>query len=152
MAREERTPQGSGGGVLTADQIQEQGFGRARKGFDERQVRQFLHRIAEEYDGLTRRIAQLEEQLRHPSLPSDHQLVDLVSEEVARTLRSAQQSADEVSGRARHRAAEIERTAAEAAQRLRADQLEQATQDAHAIVETARRRGLQIVAEARGLR
>jgi DivIVA domain-containing protein len=152
MAREERTPQGSGGGVLTADQIQERAFARARKGFDERQVRQFLHRIAEEYDGLTRRIAQLEEQLRHPSLPSDHQLVDLVSEEVARTLRSAQQSADEVSSRARHRAAEIERTASEAAQRLRADQLEQATQDAHTIVESARQRGREMVAEARALR
>src|SRR5919106_3423349 len=111
MAREERTPQRSGGGVLTADQIQEQPFARARKGFDEKQVRGFLQRIADEYDGLTHRIAQLEEQLRHPSVPSDHQLVDLVSEEVARTLRSAQQSADEVASRARHRAAEIERTA-----------------------------------------
>jgi hypothetical protein len=85
-------------------------------------------------------------------VPSEHQLVDLVSEEVARTLRSAQQSADDVSNRAQHRAAEIERTASEAAQRLRADQLEQATQDAHAIVETARERGREMVAEARALR
>jgi DivIVA domain-containing protein len=139
-------------GALTADQIEQQGFARARRGLDEQQVRQFLRRVADEHVALTTRLAELEEKLRHPSVPSGQQLVDMVGEEVARTLRSAQESANEVSMRARERAAQMERHAADAAERTRADQIERATQDARAIVEAARERGREMVIEARALR
>jgi DivIVA domain-containing protein len=152
MAMDARHQSRSAGESLTADQIEQQGFARARKGVDEQQVRDFLRRVADEYNALTRRVAELEEKLRHPSVPSGQQLVDLVGEEVARTLRSAHLSSEEVTNRARARAAQLEEDAAERAQRLRTEQLEQATQDARAIVEAARERGREMVAEARALR
>lgn len=139
-------------GELTPDEIEQHAFARTRKGLDEKEVREFLRRVADEHGTLTRRLAELEEKLRHPSVPSGQQLVDMVGEEVARTLRSAQESADEVSMRARERAAEVERRAADAAQRARTQQIDQATVDARAIVEAARERGREMVAEARSLR
>ncbi len=152
MASNDAPSQPSAAGSLTADQIEQQGFSRARKGYDEDQVRQFLRHVADEHQALSLRIAELEEKLRHPSVPSEQQLVDLVGEEVARTLHSAQESADDVMNRARVRARRIEHQAAEDAQRLRAEQLEQSTQDARAIIEAARERGREMVAEARLLR
>jgi DivIVA domain-containing protein len=152
MRTDERPQPRSTGGSLTPEQIERQDFARARKGVDETQVRAFLRRVADEYDTLTRRVAQLEEKLRHPSVPSGQQLVDMVGEEVARTLRSAHLTSEEVTSRARERAAQLEQDAAERAQRLRTEQLEQATQDARAIVEAARERGREMVAEARALR
>jgi DivIVA domain-containing protein len=152
MASKDAPSEPSAAGSLTADQIERQGFSRARKGFDENQVREFLRQVADEHEALSVRIAELEEKLRHPSVPSEQQLVDLVGEEVARTLHSAQESADDVMNRARVRARRIEHQAAEDAQRLRAEQLEQSTQDARAIVEAARERGREMVAEARLLR
>jgi len=152
MATDEARTQRSADRSLTADQINEQTFSRVRKGLDEREVREFLRRVAIEHEALSRRVAELEERLRHPSVPTEQQLVDLVGDEVARTLRSAQVSADEVTNRARARASQIQHQAAEDAQRLRAEQLEQSTQDARAIVEAARERGREMVAEARLLR
>src|SRR5919106_1183412 len=143
---------GSADRPLTADEIEQQGFSRARKGLDEQQVRAFLRRVADEYHAVSQRLDELEERLRHPSMPSEQQIVDLVGEEVARTLHSAKESADDVMNRARARAQRIEQQAAEDAQRLRAEQLEQSTQDARAIVEAARERGREMVAEARLLR
>src|SRR6266516_2905146 len=152
MASNDAPSQPSAAGSLTADQIEGQGFSRARKGYDENQVREFLRQVADEHESLSLRIAELEEKLRHPSVPSEQQLVDLVGEEVARTLHSAQESADDVMNRARVRARRIEHQAAEDAQRLRAEQLEQSTQDARAIIEAAHERGREMVAEARLLR
>src|SRR5262245_14106845 len=143
---------GSADSPLTADEIEQQGFSRARKGFDEKQVRAFLRRVADEYHAVSQRVAELEERIRHPRMPSEQQIVDLVGEEVARTLHSAKESADDVMNRARARASRIEHQAAEDAQRLRAEQLEQSTQDARAVVEAARERGREMVAEARLLR
>lgn len=152
MATDEAPTQRPAGRSMTADQIKQQTFSRVRKGLDEREVSEFLRRVAGEHEALSRRVAELEERLRHPSVPTEQQLVDLVGDEVARTLRSAQVSADEVTNRARARASQIQHQAAEDAQRLRAEQLEQSTQDARAIVEAARERGREMVAEARLLR
>src|SRR2546430_2817587 len=152
MATDEARTQRPADRSLTADQINEQTFSRVRKGLDEREVREFLRRVAGGHEALSRRVAELEERLRHPSVPTEQQLVELVGDEVARTLRSAQVSADEVTNRARARASQIQHQAAEDAQRLRAEQLEQSTQDARAIVEAARERGREMVAEARLLR
>src|SRR6266540_1691921 len=104
---------------LTPERIEQQAFAKARKGLDEKEVRAFLRRVADEFDALNARLTGLEEKVRTPALPSREQLVNLVGEEAAR---------------------------------VRSGQLEQATQDAHAIVEAARQRGREMVAEARALR
>jgi DivIVA domain-containing protein len=152
MSTNEPPRTGSDEHLLTPAQIERQDFARARKGLDEKEVRTFLRRVADDFDALTRRVADLEGQLRHPPLPSRDQLVELVGQEVARTLRSAEESAEKVAQRAREAAAGIERTAREDSARIRTEQLEHANNDSHAIVEAARERAREMVAEARALR
>jgi DivIVA domain-containing protein len=148
---EPRSP-GPGEPRLTPAQIERHDFPKARKGLDEREVRAFLRRVADEFDAVNRRLAEVEAELRHPPLPSRDQLVEQVGQEVARTLRSAEESAEKVAERARKAASDVERAAREESARTRTEQLEQATKDARAIVETARERGREMVAEARALR
>src|SRR5918995_2763310 len=152
MSVDEPRPSGSGEPRLTPAQIERQDFPKARKGLDEREVRAFLRRVADEFDDLHRRVADLEGQLRHPPLPSRDQLVEQVGQEVARTLRSAEESAEKVAQRARETASGIERAAREESARIRSEQLEQANKDSRAIIETARERGREMVSEARALR
>jgi len=152
MSVDEPRPSGLGEPRLTPAQIERQDFPKARKGLDEREVRAFLRRVADEFDALHRRVADLEGQLRHPPLPSRDQLVEQVGQEVARTLRSAEESAEKVSQRAREAASVIERAAREESARIRSEQLEQANKDSRAIIETARERGREMVSEARALR
>jgi DivIVA domain-containing protein len=152
MSVDEPNPAGPGESRLTPAQIERQDFPNARKGLDERAVRAFLRRVADEFDAVNRRLAEVEAQLRHPPLPSRDQLVEQVGQEVARTLRSAEDSAEKVAERARKAAADIERAAREESARIRTEQLEHANKDARAIVETARERGREMVAEARALR
>jgi len=105
-------------------------------GLDEREVRSFLRVVADEFDALHRRLADLEGQLRHPPLPSRDQLVGQVGQEVARTLRSAEESAEKVAQRAREEASSVERAAREESARIRTEQLEQANKDSRAAGET----------------
>jgi DivIVA domain-containing protein len=152
MSIEEPRPAGSDEARLTPAQIERHDFPKARKGLDEREVRAFLRRVADEFDAVNRRLADLESQLRHPPLPSRDQLVGQVGQEVARTLRSAEESAEKVAQRAREEASRVERAAREESARIRTEQLEQANKDSRATVETARERGREMVAEARALR
>jgi DivIVA domain-containing protein len=152
MSTHEPRPAGSDEPRLTPAQIERQDFPKARKGLDEREVRAFLRRVADEFDAMHRRLADLEGQLRHPPLPSRDQLVEQVGQEVARTLRSAEESAEKVAQRAREEASRVERAAHEESARIRTEQLEQANKDSRATVETARERGREMVAEARALR
>jgi len=152
MSTLEPRPAGSDAPRLTPAQIERQDFPKARKGLDEREVRGFLRVVADEFDAMHRRLADLEGQLRHPPLPSRDQLVEQVGQEVARTLRSAEESAEKVAQRAREEASKVERAAHEEAARMRTEQLDQANKDSRAIVETARERGREMVAEARALR
>jgi DivIVA domain-containing protein len=152
MSIDEPRSSGSEHTRLTPAQIERHDFPRARKGLDEKEVRAFLRRMADEFEAMSRRIADLEAELRHPPLPSRDQLVEQVGHEVARTLRSAEDSAEKVAQRSREAALEVERTAREESARIRTEQLEQATKDARAIVEAARERGREMVAEARALR
>src|SRR5436190_7450763 len=152
MSTHEPRPAGSDEPRLTPAQIERQDFPKARKGLDEREVRSFLRVVADEFDALHRRLADLEGQLRHPPLPSRDQLVEQVGQEVARTLRSAEESAEKVAQRAREEASRVERAAREESARIRTEQLEQANKDSRAVVETARERGREMVAEARALR
>lgn len=152
MSTHEPRPAGSDEPRLTPAQIERQDFPKARKGLDEREVRAFLRRVADEFDAMHRRLADLEGQLRHPPLPSRDQLVEQVGQEVARTLRLAEESAEKVAQRAREEALRVERAAHEESARIRTEQLEQANKDSRATVETARERGREMVAEARALR
>jgi DivIVA domain-containing protein len=152
MSIEEPRPAGSDEPRLTPAQIERQHFPKARKGLDEKEVRAFLQRVADEFDAVNRRLADLEGQLRHPPLPSRDQLVEQVGQEVARTLRSAEESAEKVAQRAREEASNVERAAREESARIRTEQLELANRDSRAIIETARERGREMVAEARALR
>jgi DivIVA domain-containing protein len=152
MSIEEPRRAGSDEPRLTPAQIERQDFPKARKGLDEKEVRAFLRRVADEFDAVNRRLADLEGQLRHPPLPSRDQLVEQVGQEVARTLRSAEESAEKVAQRAREEASNVERAAREESARIRTEQLELANRDARAIIETARERGREMVAEARALR
>jgi DivIVA domain-containing protein len=152
MSIDEPRPSGSEHNRLTPAQIERQDFSRARKGLDEKEVRAFLRRLADEFEAMNRRLADLEAEVRHPPLPSRDQLVEQVGHEVARTLRSAEDSAAKVAQRAREAASEVERSAREESARIRTEQLEQATKDARAIVEAARERGREMVAEARAFR
>ncbi len=152
MSTHEPRPAGSDEPRLTPAQIERQDFPKARKGLDEREVRSFLRVVADEFDALHRRLADLEGELRHPPLPSRDQLVEHVGQEVARTLRSAEESAEKVAQRAREEASRVERAAREESARIRTEQLEQANKDSRAAVETARERGREMVAEARALR
>src|SRR4030095_10300192 len=90
---------------------------------------------------VTGRLADLEGQLRHPPLPSRDQLVEQVGQEVARTLRSAEESGEKLAQRAREEASKVERAAREESARIRTEQLELANRDSRAIIETARERG-----------
>ena len=152
MSIEAPRPAGSDEPRLTPAQIERQDFRKVRKGLDEREVRAFLRRVADEFDAVNRRLADLESQLRHPPLPSRDQLVEQVGQEVARTLRSAEESAEKVAQRAREEASNVERAAREESARIRTEQLELANRDSRAIIETARERGREMVAEARALR
>lgn len=152
MSIDEPRPSGSEHSRLTPAQIERHDFSRARKGLEEKEVRAFLRRVADEFEAVNRRVADLETEVRHPPLPSRDQLVEQVGHEVARTLRSAEESAEKVAQRARQSALEVERAAREESGRIRTEQLEQATKDARAIVEAARERGREMVAEARALR
>jgi DivIVA domain-containing protein len=152
MSIEAPRPAGSDEPRLTPAQIERQDFRKVRKGLDEREVRAFLRRVADEFDAVNRRLADLESQLRHPPLPSRDQLVEQVGQEVARTLRSAEESAEKVSQRAREEASNVERAAREESARIRTEQLELANRDSRAVIETARERGREMVAEARALR
>ncbi|HMG27298.1 MAG TPA: DivIVA domain-containing protein [Acidimicrobiia bacterium] len=152
MSIDEPRPSGSEHTRLTPAQIERHDFSRARKGLDEKEVRAFLRRLADEFEAMNRRIADLEAEVRHPPLPSRDQLVNQVGHEVARTLRSAEDSAEKVAQRARETASEVERAAREESARIRTEQLEQATKDARAIVEAARERGREMVTEARVFR
>ena len=152
MSIEEPRPAGSDEPRLTPAHIERQDFRKTRKGLDEREVRAFLQRVADEFDAVNRRLADLESQLRHPPLPSRDQLVEQVGQEVARTLRSAEESAEKLAQRAREEASNVERAAREESARIRTEQLELANRDSRAVIETARERGREMVAEARALR
>ena len=146
MSIEAPRPAGSDEPRLTPAQIERQDFRKVRKGLDEREVRAFLRRVADEFDAVNRLLADLESQVRHPPLPSRDQLVEQVGQEVARTLRSAEESAEKVAQRAREEASNVERAAREESARIRTEQLELANRDSRAVIETARERGREMVA------
>lgn len=149
---------------ISPEEIEHRPFAPVKKGgIDEASVRGFLRQVAAfveqqeaqaqaREEAFERQISQLREQLEHPSVPTGQQLVELVGDEVARTLRTAQESSDEMRAKAEERALRIVRDAQDEAHRIREEQLEHANENARAMVESARERGREMVGEARALR
>ena len=88
---------------LNAEEIRSRAFKRATRGVSEAEVRNFLHRVAEELEAARRReeelertVRDLEEELATPPPVTEEQLLDSLGEETARVLRTAQQAANEI--------------------------------------------------------
>jgi len=99
---------------LTSEEVRNRGFKRATRGVSEAEVRNFLHRVAEELDAsrareheLEQRIAALEEELRNPPPVTEEQLLDALGVETARVLRSAQEAANEIRAKAESASASL---------------------------------------------
>ncbi len=127
---------------LSRDEIANQPFPQAFRGLSEPAVRAFLRKLADEFDALRTRqaelqdeIAQLQDQLEHAPVvegverqASDDDLLSAVGDETARVLRSAKESAEEIRRNAEERAAETLHEAHEEARALR-EQAEQSASD-----------------------
>src|SRR6478672_1983336 len=127
---------------MTPEQVSQQTFASAFRGYSEADVRAFLKRIADELvttrdreNELLDAIDALEEQLRAPRPLDESQLLDALGAETSRLLRSAREAADEIRSRAEEQATQAaEAAAAEVeARRGEADEYFQArTADAEA--------------------
>src|SRR5712691_11261303 len=138
----------SGAHTLSPDAIERRAFSRVRKGLAEKEVRSFLRQLADEVAAaeereraLLARLAEVEEKLRHPPLPSRQQLVEAVGEETTRVLSSAEAAAEDVRAKAQERADGLVRAAQQEASRFRDQQLADAARDAQSVIEAARERG-----------
>lgn len=133
---------------LTSEEIRNRGFKRATRGVSEAEVRNFLHRIADELEAsrareeeLERRVTALEDELRHPPPVTEEQLLDSLGEETARVLRAAQHAANEVRTKAETLASNVVEEAESTARQLR--------EDADAFVVERRRDGEELAARLR---
>ncbi len=124
---------------LSRDEIANQPFPQAFRGLSEPAVRAFLRKLADEFEALRTRqadlqdeVAQLHDQLEHtPVVEGQHRDDDLLSavgDETARVLRSAKESAEEIRRNAEERATETLHEAHEEARALR-EQAEQTASD-----------------------
>jgi len=140
---------------VTSEEIRNRGFKRATRGVSEAEVRNFLHRIADELDAsrgrereLERQVANLEDTLRNPPPVTEEQLLDSLGDETARVLRAAQSAANEIRSKAETLASTVVEEAENTARELR--------KDADAFVADRRQEGealatrLRDEAEARG--
>ncbi len=104
---------------LTAEQVSQQTFATAFRGYSEADVRAFLKRVSEELVTTRDRerelldaIDALEGQLRSPRPLDESQLLDALGAETSRLLRSARETADEIRTRAQEQAAQSAEAAA----------------------------------------
>lgn len=112
---------------LSPDEVAAHAFPTSFRGFDATEVKTFLARVAEqlraaqdEAEVLRRRLAEAEERAAHPQLDVDT-LTSALGEETARILRSAQDAAADIRGKAEDNVAQLLREAYEEAARVRAD-------------------------------
>jgi DivIVA domain-containing protein len=123
---------------LTPEQVVQQTFATAFRGYAEADVRAFLKRVSEELvasrdreSELLEAIDALEEQLRSPRPLDESQLLDALGAETSRLLRSARETADDIRTRAEEQAVQTSEAAAAEAQSKRgeADEYFQARTD-----------------------
>lgn len=143
---------------LSRDEIANQPFPQAFRGLSEPAVRAFLRKLADEFDALRTRqadlqdeIAQLQDQLEHAPVVEgrgdDDDLLSVMGDETARVLRSAKESAEEIRRNAEERVAETLHEAHEEARALR----EQAEQTASERTREADEASAEILREAEKL-
>jgi DivIVA domain-containing protein len=118
------TPVGSG---IHADEVARRTFATVRRGFDPREVHDFLQRVSRELERheereaeLRRRLADAEHRAAHPKL-DETVLTSALGEETARVLKSAYDAAHEVKANAEGESARILAEAADQAGRLRVE-------------------------------
>ncbi len=139
-------------------------FSTARKGFDQREVQDFLRQVAGEISRLQERQRALERELdssldaRAPDLDEDT-VTRLLGEEATRILQTARESGNQIKARAEESAARLLREATEEAQRQReeadreaARRRSDAVADAEAELAMAKQQGREMVEEARAYR
>jgi DivIVA domain-containing protein len=147
--------------------IADAGFGTARRGFDQSEVREFLRMVAAELGRLHERERFLERELRtaqtNPDLSAvhldDQTLTRLLGEETARVLTTARESAAEIRQKAEQAAAQLLSEAADEANRVREEADVEASRrrtdaaaDAEAELSMAKQQGREMVNEARAYR
>ncbi|HEX7520544.1 MAG TPA: DivIVA domain-containing protein, partial [Acidimicrobiia bacterium] len=146
---------------LNPEEISNRAFSVARRGYAESEVRAFLRRVADDLGVLRERerqlaqqVEQLETKLRNPEPPTERQLLDSLGEETARVLRSAQEAAEDIRGKAAEKSAQIVHEAQESARSLReeaesfaGDRRRDAEEAAAQLVQTAEARASELRAE-----
>src|SRR4029077_5530960 len=121
------SPRPLGSPSLTADGVAHHGFATSFRGFDPAEVRTYLERLADELRAaaereidLRRRLAEAEEQVRHPTM-DEATITAALGEETARILRSAHEASADIRAKAEENVAQILRDAYEEATRTRAE-------------------------------
>ena len=111
---------------LSSEEIRNRAFKRATRGVSEAEVRNFLHRVAEELEGarereerLERTVRELEQELETPPPVTEEQLLESLGEETAGVLRTAQRAANEIRSKAETLASSAVEEAESTARRLR---------------------------------
>jgi DivIVA domain-containing protein len=142
-------------------------FPTARRGYDQRQVRELLRNLAAELDRLMERERFLQHELRtvqettvDTAAALDEETVSRVlGEETLRVLQTARESANQIKARAEESAARIIREASEDAGRIRSEAEVEAARvrsdasaDAEAELSLAKQQGREMVNEARAYR
>lgn len=99
---------------LKSEEVRNRAFKRATRGVAEAEVRNFLHRVAEELDAgrareqaLEHRIDTLEAQIANPPPVTEEVLLDAFGDETARVLRTAQEAAREIRAAAEDKSARV---------------------------------------------
>ena len=147
--------------------VRDANFPTARRGFDQNEVREFLHMVAAELARMQERERYLDQELRsmrlqRPGPPpelDDETLARLLGEETTRILQAARESAAAIRAKAEEAAERMMREAREDSQHLRdeadseaARRRRDAEQDAEAELEMAKQQGREMVEEARAYR
>ena len=146
---------------LTAEIVEHFGFRIALRGFDTNQVREFLRSVAEVMRTQSARIAELERALRDAEQRAEHPVLDddtlaaALGEETARVLRSANEAAADIRGRAQEHVERVVQQARDDSERLTAEaasilDVRRAAAEAEAaeILQTARDEAARMTADA----
>jgi cell division initiation protein len=89
--------------MITAIEIRSQQFGKSLRGFDQEEVKQFISRLAQDYETLYSDNSELREKIQ--KLEYDLQKYRRIEETMNSTLILAQQAAEDLKGNARKEAA-----------------------------------------------
>jgi DivIVA domain-containing protein len=149
--------------ALTPELVQAQAFTSGFRGYDQREVRDFLHRVSTELRSLRERAAQLEsawhsaeERAARPPVLDEDTLMAAVGEETAAILRAARGAAADLRSRAGDDAERIVAEARADGERIRAEteglltrETQAAEEAAARIVEGARTEAAEMLDKAR---